>query len=393
MPIDPKEILAKIRAEARPLVNIRTGGPVSADELAQEAPITSKANEAIRDWLEDPKNTAASNIPCSELEKQYVEMAEWSYDLSWKHTQDDAEAFELFRQMIWHLAKDGNEGAAKFLPHLLATDGFNAFGWHAKWYHYGCQSIEVEDKYAASLCATRITPSELEFVRLPWPCFIVRAPKFLQNLNILGEPLRHILVHVVNFTGKAKVSGKQEIEEAFFDADQYRLQLITANKYRILPAMQLASWADPNPAFSYNDISMTEMKYSEIDRRQLEIVGRLVLGAVISMNDPKAHKRYAKSGLAKDRQPGSPRYGTPSQVVLHKIGKPVKVDARETISAYVTGRRGHVTNVRTLVAGHWKNQPHGPRNSLRRWQHVECYWRGDEDAPRIIRPHVVSGEG
>lgn len=37
--------------------------------------------------------------------------------------------------------------------------------------------------------------------------------------------------------------------------------------------------------------------------------------------------------------------------------------------------------VRTRVSGHWKNQPHGPRNSLRKLIFVAPYWKGPEDAP------------
>jgi len=37
--------------------------------------------------------------------------------------------------------------------------------------------------------------------------------------------------------------------------------------------------------------------------------------------------------------------------------------------------------VRTLVAGHWKRQPYGPKNSLRKWQQRDPVWRGDINAP------------
>jgi hypothetical protein len=272
----------------------------------------------------------------------------------------------------------------------MATDGFNAFAWYAKWYHFGCQSVEIDDRYAASLCATRIAPGELEHVMLPWPCFVVRVPPFMQAMRINGEPLRMIVANHVRYAGGVTVTGLQDAVGRT-QLERYQLHLVTANKYRILPAESLAQWAQPNPLKSYDEIRLVEIDHDEASRRQLEVIGRLVLGAVIAMNDPKAHRRYGALSPGRKASLGGPRYGTDDRVVLHRIGRPVKVDARQVISDYAAGRVGSVTSVRTLVAGHWKRQPHGLRSALRRWQHVECYWRGDEDAPRIIRPHVLTG--
>ena len=40
----------------------------------------------------------------------------------------------------------------------------------------------------------------------------------------------------------------------------------------------------------------------------------------------------------------------------------------------------HLTK-RQYIEKFWRNQPYGPRNSLRRWQLIPGYWRGPEDAP------------
>lgn len=37
--------------------------------------------------------------------------------------------------------------------------------------------------------------------------------------------------------------------------------------------------------------------------------------------------------------------------------------------------------VRTMVAGHWKRQPYGEGRALRKWIHIEPFWRGPETAP------------
>jgi len=386
MKVDPKEVLEKIRNENQPRVRIHTG---NVEEMRELRPGASRANEYVSEWLEDPEHTADKDISPAALEADLVGAAEASHQLGWAHTQDDAEAWDLQRRIILERASGGDKKAAQFLPHLMTTDGYNAFGWHGKWYHYGCQSLDVEEKYAASLCATKVAPGELEYVRLPWPCFVVRVPKFLQHLKVNGEGLRLIVVNHFRYSGNTKVTGKQNLEGEI-ELERFNLSLMTANKYRILPASSLADWAQPNVGHGYDEFRLVEVEHSEVDRRQLEVIGRLVLGAIISMNT-KAHRRLGPLGPKVKPSLGSPRYGTDNQVVLHKIGRPVKVDARETIAAYVSGQKSRVTNVRTLVAGHWKNQPHGPKSSLRRWQHIECYWRGDEEAPLIVRPHVIEG--
>jgi hypothetical protein len=392
MTTDPKEILQQIRSEGRPLVNIHTGPLESIREMS---PGAIRANEYVEEWLENPDHQASADETAQSLESQYVDISAWEHALGWAHTEDDVEAWELERRVILARAKAGDKGCEKLFPHMMTTDAFNAFGWHGKWYHYGCQSLDIEEKYAASLCATKIAPSELEHVRLPWPCFLVRVPKFLQGLIVNGEPLRVIAVNHVIYNGAAKVTAEDPTPGASsyrLDMEQYRLTLLTANKYRLLPCNSLAQWANPNPKSSYDEFRLVEVEYGEQEQRQLEVIGRLVLGAIIAMNDPKLHKTYGRLHPGKKPSLGSPRHGTNNEVALHKIGRPVKVDARETISSYVSGKTGRVTNVRTLVAGHWKNQPHGPKNSLRRWQHIECYWRGEDDAPMIIRPHALHGE-
>ena len=381
------QLLEVIRTQGTPLVRIHTG---DIEGMREERPGAVHANAYVEGWESQEGNKADPDVSPSDLERDFVSLAEWAHPLSWAHTQDDAEAWELQRRIVMKRAQDGDARAEAILPHLMTTDSFNAFGWYGKWYHYGCQSIDIEEEYAASLCATKIAPSELEYVSLPWPIFVVRVPRFLQHLRVNGEPLKLIIANHVRYSGAVRVTGKQQIDGATTKLERYSLHLITANKYRILPAQSLAHWAEPVLGGSYDEFRLVETELGEVDRRQIEIIGRLVLGAVISMSNPKAHRAYGRLMAGKKPSIGSPRYGTADAVMLHKIGSPVRVDAREVVSAYVTGQRGKVTNVRTLVAGHWKNQPHGPKRSLRRWQHIECYWRGDDDAPTIIRPHVLT---
>lgn len=50
---------------------------------------------------------------------------------------------------------------------------------------------------------------------------------------------------------------------------------------------------------------------------------------------------------------------------------------------------GDKLEVRTLVRGHYRQQPHGPRKALRRTQWIAPFWRGPEDGPISIHPIAV----
>ena len=55
-------------------------------------------------------------------------------------------------------------------------------------------------------------------------------------------------------------------------------------------------------------------------------------------------------------------------------------------------RTGQPLRVRTLVEGFFRNQVHGPKNSLRRIQWIEPFWRprlGEEDLPTSTPTHVL----
>ncbi len=45
-----------------------------------------------------------------------------------------------------------------------------------------------------------------------------------------------------------------------------------------------------------------------------------------------------------------------------------------------------------LVRGHWKNQAHGPRSSLRKRIWIKPFWKGDEHARILLRNYKVKEE-
>lgn len=109
---------------------------------------------------------------------------------------------------------------------------------------------------------------------------------------------------------------------------------------------------------------------------------RGVLGVAATLSVPdtqrdlRAKERKARASNAAREARGEPTSWT------YVLGGNVRVDVRSAVRDYVE-RGGSPPSVQSLVRGHWKRQPHGPELSLRKWIHVEPYWRGPEDAPIV----------
>lgn len=52
-------------------------------------------------------------------------------------------------------------------------------------------------------------------------------------------------------------------------------------------------------------------------------------------------------------------------------------------------RAGAAQTKRILVRGHWRSVAHGPKQSLRRWQHIEPYYRGPEEGEKAEKSYKV----
>jgi hypothetical protein len=130
------------------------------------------------------------------------------------------------------------------------------------------------------------------------------------------------------------------------------------------------------------------------DRSQEEristLLGRLVIGACVFMTE---RANYKEKVVRMDRSltPFAARAGKKPESRVFTVGKPVKIDFRLAVKAYIEGKRGPLT-VQSLVAGHHKHQAHGPGGADRKWIYVAPYWRGPDDGPILVRAHVGVGE-
>lgn len=222
-----------------------------------------------------------------------------------------------------------------------------------QWASCGFPLVDLSHRLAASLMATSIPTENVNDVVTPWESFVIVVPRgLIEDIEFLSVD--------------RGPSGRQQIRTQFeengfmvgWEADGIR-----------------------NMAHGTNGAS----GHSEILDRGGRLLGRLALGVCIELDQPRYREQIALGPRRRSvrRESDEPKAWT------FQLTRPVKVDCREWVTTYLNGNKGTSPSVQTLVRGHHKMQPHGPGKALRKWIHIEPYWRGPEDAPIAVRAHVL----
>jgi hypothetical protein len=308
-----------------------------------------------------------------------VEFGRQMWELTYRGTDDDFEAFEALGSRVDEAAEPWRTALKATMQ--IPTEQLSIFG-AARWYDQGLPEISIGHKLAASLAATGLPQTSLEFVIPPWRAFTVRLPTDLfqtqdEKLSRMVS-IERLLVHHVkrsdgllvwNFTGICQAPSGQLIWSHGRTTD------MMANS---------DSWADWGNMWEQTSFAIKDPQ----DNRLMACLCRVILGLCLELSNPKAYKPVGKQAY---------NYPAKAPIRQHKeplvrtfaVRREVKIDVREAVGEYIK-RGGSSPKVQTLVRGHWKWQAHGSKMSLRKWIHIEGYWRGPEDAP--ILPRTVKLE-
>lgn len=215
----------------------------------------------------------------------------------------------------------------------------------AAWAECGFQVVEPAHKLAASLAASTMPAECVASLELPWRAFLVRIPA--------GALTEHAMQCLVV---KGKLDSHISVLTCLGDAYLYGYE------------HSLEGW----------NLKLDSTVHPEF--RVQELVGRLVIGICAEMMQHRPS--IATSSSAVHMKRGHRKLNT------FKLTRPVTLDVRAAVRAYARGTGSRPT-VQTLVRGHWKLQPWGACGEQRKLIHVEPYWRGPEEAPIAVRPHLV----
>lgn len=233
----------------------------------------------------------------------------------------------------------------------------------AGWALCGFPTLQPTHKLAASLMATYLPADLLPDLQLPWDTFAITVPDgLLEPLAPEGVSLR------IALTGLCLSGGRLHLWTAFDRFGELHLTPLPNGLRDLIDGAHLTTPPTPGSLIQ-------------------ELLGRLILGCLIELDQPAGRAEVARGAP----RPSAPkRKGDLPSAWTFVMRRDVRVDLRTWVRNYAAGNhRGSSPGVQVLVRGHHKRQPHGPQQTLRKWIHVEPYWRGDDALPIAIRSHKL----
>lgn len=253
-----------------------------------------------------------------------------------------------------------------FADELINTIRRAQFTWAGRWIENACPIIQLSGhRHAAALMSTGM-PSATG-LRAPWSSFLIELP-----IGLFGT-ITHVLV----------TCRRDELSEA--PEEKWSIMAMGgSDSLHFLSQPPDKLCADDADGSDVSDAFLYEV--SGLEARSVLLLRRLVVNTCVSMANSTA-RQIGKH--PSDWTKGPPRHGPPAFRVF-RVGKPIEMDCRPAIQAYLGGTRRDPLKVQFLVRGHWRHQTHGPGNELRKLIWIQPFWKGPEDAVILRRTHVVT---
>lgn len=237
----------------------------------------------------------------------------------------------------------------------------------ALWAEYAFPVLQLgSHKYAAALMATSI-PSDIE-IKPPWPSFVIEMPSDLlhtRDPNGHDEPIE--IIHVVTYGDKWSIYAHSRSMN-----------------------LHLTRWLVEDMVEDREAQFITEGSVmDDRDNRTILLITRLVLSACLAASDPTNVKQVGKHAQASDTKSSARGAPAPQATRAFRVGKPIDLDVRPALQAFLSGERRSSPTVQWIVRGHWRNQAHGVGYADHRPKWIKPYRKGPEEAALNIRPHVI----
>lgn len=233
------------------------------------------------------------------------------------------------------------------------------------WRDSAYAKLEVGHKLAAALCLTDTAGVEIE---APWPACSIVVPDGLIEID-----------------GIVQYPDGSEAESAIKVA---RVWCLGARPLFVVEANGKVH------AMRADDVPGTD-RPARIANAMRHAIINLAHGAMIALANPEDFKKQ-RVGKAPSPAKREPRSGPPDFAQdRYLLSKPLAIDLRDELAEHLRGRRGAgggSPKVQFLVRGHYKQQAHGPRHSLRKTIWVEPFWKGPEETRVLLRHVKVEAE-
>lgn len=244
----------------------------------------------------------------------------------------------------------------------------------ARWFDQGMPSIRVGHKLASAIMASSVSKDTLDLIRPPWRAFIIDLPSQLVTIdNPEGGTLdlAGVLVWV-----SMKPDGEERWSYLAYTHGPSTLALWVVNS-------RVDQLVDDDVENSWEGFALDR---TDRDERATILLGRYITGVCLTLSNPD-HTLTEQRRSKPKRRIGKVGDGPP-QYRIFQLTKPIQIDCQRAVRDYNEGI-GNSPNVRVLVRGHFKGQPYGPKNSLRKVIWREPHWRGLDGQAIAQRDHVI----
>lgn len=229
-------------------------------------------------------------------------------------------------------------------------------GWSLAWLDANFTKLEVGHKFAAALALTDV-PADVE-VKAPWLVWSLIIP------DGLFDPI----------IDDSELMGSPQVSYSRCFCVGTDIQYIVMNNGYVM-----------------GPLSTDKMLNDPHDEGEVgKMLVSLVRGACLALSNPDDYKKKkvgSSSYTTKKREGGAPDLAN----ARYLLTAPVKVDLRDVVRMQQRGEtsKGRKLTVQFLVRGHWKNQAHGPKHSLRKNIWIHPFWKGPEESRVLLRNYTV----
>jgi len=258
-----------------------------------------------------------------------------------------------------------------------------------RWAEAGYPTVEMGEKFAASLLVSSVSDEVLNTIQIPWPGLCIIVPgDILQTYD--PEKKAYIPVRRI-FASIAK--GRTHTPDENFGGDWQFVGMtsgtITLWRFGVTPKGMILDSRDMMPeGDSSGGIFQLGLEHTDVDARTAGLVGKLVVMTCVALTMKELVTTRQAHPVTKKAKKRDTKTGPSARI--YTVGKPINLDFRDRVKNYTHGiRAAKGLNVQFMVAGHFKQQPYGEKHALRRTIWIEPYWKGDENAPVPIRPHTI----
>lgn len=305
---------------------------------------------------------------------------------------DEAHIVDTLKRQV--LANDGDFHKTMLYTALVASaDGQITAANMYRWADSGFPTVEIGHKFAASMLVSTISDEVLQNVKIPWPGFSIMVP---EGLLLVFDPATEKYIPIKRiFVSTSKHARHNTTKSEDKNVGNWQFIGMSSGtialwRFGVSPqGLMLASndLVGTDGVETTDRILQLDMQHTDVDSRTAGLIGRLIVTTCVALTmkelvTVRTTRPKTKKNKKRDAQSGP-------EARYYVIGKPINLDFRERVRQYMMGesRKGKELGIQHMVAGHFKNQPHGKDNKERKTIWITPYWRGPEEGAIPIKTH------